>query len=186
MPHQVLFVQGGGEGTHDEWDNKLVESLGHELGADYQIRYPRMPDEAEPNYARWRAALEKELAKLGDGAILVGHSIGGTILINTLADVPPERALRGIILVAAPFVGEGGWSSDDIQPMANLGEELPPRTPVHIFHGSKDETAPLAHASLYAKAIPRAVVRQLAGRNHQLDDDMSEVAADIRRLTSAA
>ena len=29
MPHQVLFIQGGGaEGTHDEWDIKLVEHLG--------------------------------------------------------------------------------------------------------------------------------------------------------------
>jgi hypothetical protein len=24
---QILFIQGGGAGTHDEWDNKLVESL---------------------------------------------------------------------------------------------------------------------------------------------------------------
>ena len=33
MPHQVLFIQGGGaEGTHDDWDNKLVEHLGRELG----------------------------------------------------------------------------------------------------------------------------------------------------------
>jgi hypothetical protein len=37
---QVLFIQGGGESAHDEWDNKLVESLGRELGADYEIRYP--------------------------------------------------------------------------------------------------------------------------------------------------
>lgn len=26
-PAQVLFVQGGGEGTHDSWDDKLVASL---------------------------------------------------------------------------------------------------------------------------------------------------------------
>ena len=25
---QILFIQGGGAGTHDEWDNKLVASLG--------------------------------------------------------------------------------------------------------------------------------------------------------------
>ena len=24
---QILFIQGGGEGTHDEWDHKLVDSL---------------------------------------------------------------------------------------------------------------------------------------------------------------
>ena len=31
---QVLFVQGGGEGVHDAWDNRLVDSLGGELGPE--------------------------------------------------------------------------------------------------------------------------------------------------------
>ena len=35
MTKQVLFIQGGGEGTHDDWDNKLVESLERELGRDF-------------------------------------------------------------------------------------------------------------------------------------------------------
>jgi predicted alpha/beta hydrolase family esterase len=183
MTHQVLFIQGGGaEGTHDEWDDKLVESLGRELGPDYEIRYPRMPNEADPKYARWSAAIKKEFGRLDNGAILVGHSMGGTILINTLVHEPPDLALSGILLLAAPFVGQGGWPSEDIEPMSGLGKRLPARTPVYVYHGSEDETAPLEHAGLYAKAIPRAVVRRLAGRDHQLNNDMSEVAADIRRL----
>ncbi len=27
MPTQILFIQGAGETTHDQWDNKLVDSL---------------------------------------------------------------------------------------------------------------------------------------------------------------
>ena len=38
------------------------------------------------------------------------------------------------------------------------------------------------HVGLYARAIPQAVVRRLNGRDHQLNNDMSEVAAEIRRL----
>ncbi len=181
MPH-VLFVQGGGEGAHDDWDDRLVDSLRRGLGPTYEIRYPRMPRESEPSYARWRAVLARELRKLDAGAVLVGHSIGGTILINTLADEPPAIALRGVFLVAAPFVGDGGWPSDDIGPMAGLGLRLPARTPVHIYHGRADATAPVEHADLYASAIPQAVVRRLEGRDHQLNDDLSEVAADILSL----
>ena len=128
MTKQVLFVQGGGdEGTHDEWDNKLVGSLARELGPDYEIRYPRMPDEADPKYALWKAALKKEFAKLDDGAVLVGHSIGATILINALAEEPNDAAPSGIFLIAAPFVGKGGWSSEDILPMSDLGSRLQKR-----------------------------------------------------------
>jgi len=183
MRHQVLFIQGGGEGVHDEWDHLLVESLERELGSGYEIRYPRMPNEADPNYARWKAALEKELARLDDGAILAAHSIGATILINALADKPPSRALRGVFLVAAPFIGEGGWPSEDIKPRSDLGERLPARVPIHFYHGTDDQTAPAEHVDLYKRAIPQACVHRLADRDHQLNNDLSEVAADIRRLT---
>jgi Predicted esterase of the alpha/beta hydrolase fold len=112
MKKQVLFIQGGGAGAHDEWDNKLVDSLRRELGPGYEIRYPRMPNEADPSYPTWKAALAEEIARLDDGAILIGHSIGGTILINALAEASPNRKLAGVFLIAAPFVGAGGWPSE--------------------------------------------------------------------------
>ena len=49
---QVLFVQGAGEDVHDQWDNQLVDSLQGELGPTYEIRYPVMPNEADPNCTR--------------------------------------------------------------------------------------------------------------------------------------
>ena len=182
MTKQILFIQGGGAGTHDEWDNKLVASLARELRQDYDIRYPRMPNEADPSYPAWKAALAHEIAALDDAAILVGHSMGGTILINALAEQAPERKLGGIFLIAAPFVGPGGWPSDDLKPKRDLGARLPRATPIYLYHGSEDDTAPYAHVDLYKQAIPQAHVRKLEGRDHQLNDDLSEVAADIRRI----
>lgn len=35
---------------------------------------------------------------------------------------------------------------------------------------------------MYAKALPQGIVRRLPGRNHQLNDDMTEVARDIEGL----
>ena len=182
MNRQLLFVQGGGAGVHDEWDDKLVESLGRELGPSYEIRYPRMPNEDDPGYAAWKPALERELAALDDGAVLVGHSVGGTILINMLAEHPPVRRLEAIFLVAAPFVGDGGWSSDDLKTPHDLGTRLPEGVPVFIYHGLADRSVPPSHAELHARAIPYAEVHLLPGRDHQLDNDLSEVAAAIRSL----
>ena len=137
MKKQVLFIQGGGAGVHDEWDNKLVDSLRQELEPDYDVRYPRMPKAADPSYTLWKAMLAEEIGGLDDGAILIGHSVGGTILINALAETPPSRKLAGIFLIAAPFVGPGGWPSEDIRPTANLGARLPPKTPIYLYHSSR-------------------------------------------------
>jgi hypothetical protein len=51
-----------------------------------------------------------------------------------------------------------------------------------FYQGSDDETVPAGHVELFAKLLPRAVVRRLTGRDHQLNNDMSAVADDIRSL----
>ena len=179
---QVLFVQGGGKGVHDRWDNQLVDSLTAELGPGYEIRYPVMPNEADPSYEVWKLALHQELAMLEHGAIVVGHSVGGTILINFLAEQTADSDLGAICLIAAPFIGTGGWESDDIEPRPDLGARLPRDVPIFLYHGRDDDTVPFAHVELYARAVPRAQVRRLAGRDHQLNNNLAETAADILRL----
>jgi len=182
MTKQVLFIQGGGAGTYEDWDSKLVDSLRRELGAGYEVRYPRMPDEGDPNFGRWVAALEEELGRLDDGAILVGHSFGGTVIALGLSQSPPVRPLAGVFLIAPPFFGEGGWKSDEVAFGPDLGAKLPSGTPVRLYQGDQDADVPPEHLDLYAKAIPRAAARRLPGRDHQLNDDLWEVAADIREL----
>jgi pimeloyl-ACP methyl ester carboxylesterase len=176
---RILFIQGGGSGAHDEWDDRLVDSLRLKLGDRYEVRYPRMPDEDDPSYTAWSAAILRELAALDDGAVVVGHSVGGTILVHALAEHPPERRLGAIVLVAAPFVGPGGWPGDGFELPDDLGARLPQGVPVHVFHGLEDETAPTLHADLYARVIPQARVHRLPGRDHQLNDDLTEVANTI-------
>ena len=96
---QILFIQGGGgHAVHDQWDNKLVASLKRELGDGFDVRYPRMPDEDDPKYARWKPAIEREVDALNDGAVVVGHSIGGTMLVNALAEGVKEGTDENVLL----------------------------------------------------------------------------------------
>ena len=181
---RLLFVQGGGAGVHDEWDNKLVESLRRELGPEYEIHYPRMPNESDPTYTAWKPALQKELGKLDDSAILVGHSLGATVLINLLGEKGPDQTFGAIVLIAAPFIGNGGWPSDDLKPSRNLGARLPKDVPIHFYQGTDDDTVPASHLDLYARAIPQARVHRLPGRDHQLNNDLKEVSAEIKLIAS--
>jgi pimeloyl-ACP methyl ester carboxylesterase len=179
---QLLFIQGGGAGTHDEWDDKLVDSLRRELGDACEVRYPRMPAEDDPNYAAWGPAISDATAALADGAIVVGHSVGGTLLIQTLVEQPPDVRLAAIVLISAPFAGPGGWPADEFELAADLGALLPAGVPVHVFHGLGDHDVPATHADLYASTIPQAQLHRLPGRDHQLDNDLGAVATLIRTL----
>ena len=182
---ELLFIQGGGKGAHDDWDSKLVASLRQGLGQGYEIRYPRLPHEDEPQYARWKHALDTELAALGDDAIVVAHSVGATALLKVLSEQPPLRRFGALFFLAAPFVGAGGWVTDDLQLPLDLGARLPKDVPTLFYHGLEDRVAPPSHVDLYARAVPQARVHRLPGRDHQLNNDLKEVAAAIVALQPA-
>jgi uncharacterized protein len=183
MSKQVLFIQGAGsEGAYDE-DAGLAASLRDKLGADYVVRYPRMPNEAEPEYEVWKNAIAGELAAMGSGAILVGHSIGASVIIRAVVDGGVGPSLGGVFLLAAPFWYEHDfWRWDEVRLPADAAERIPDGLPVFLYHGRQDEFVPFSHAKMYARALPHATLRPLDGRNHQLGDDLTEVAHDIKLL----
>jgi predicted alpha/beta hydrolase family esterase len=181
----VLFIQGGGVGAYDDWDHKLVASLQRELGAEHAVRYPRMPDEDDPSWAAWGPTIRAQLEELDRDAVVVGHSVGGTLLVYALASERQRRRLGGIVLIGTPFVGAGGWPGDEFEFTAGLGERLPEDAAVHVVHGRGDETVPSSHAALYAQVIKQAHVHLLAGRDHQLNENLAEVAAVINGLPSS-
>ncbi len=100
MKKNVLFIQGGGEGAYAA-DQKLAASLQELLGAAYQVHYPMMPNEADPEYEAYKTQIAKEIASLYGEIFLIGHSMGGTVLLRYLTEERVEKPIAGIFLVAA-------------------------------------------------------------------------------------
>ena len=99
-------------------------------------------------------------------------------------DPATYSAKVGAFTWVAPFVGDSGWFSEEFELPGDLGARLPRGVPVHLFHGLQDEIAPPSHADLYSRVIPQARVHLLPGRDHQLNNDLSEVANAIRSISS--
>jgi uncharacterized protein len=176
----VLFIHGGGEGAYDE-DRKLAASLQDALGAAYDVRCPEMPDEDRPVYEAWKERIAKELDALEGEVILVGHSLGGSILLKYLSE-EAEKPIAGLFLVATPYWGVGDWEVGEYALRENFASQIPKEMTVFLYHSRDDEVIPFAHAALYAQKLPRATVWEFDGRRHQFNEDMSEVARDIGRL----
>ena len=187
MRKQVLFIQGAGERAYNE-DEKLVASLRHLLGSSYEVRYPVMQNEDDADYETWVRQIKKELATLNDAVIIVGHSVGASILIKFLSEKEIKKTVAGIFLIAAPFWGgENGWTYEGYETLVlpnKADTKLPNDVPIFLYQSCDDEIVPFAHLALYAKRLPRATVRELEGRGHQLNNDLSEVANDIEKLLS--
>jgi uncharacterized protein len=178
---QLLFVHGGG-GEAFEGDEALVRSLREELGPDFVVEYPEMPDADAPEFGKWRARISRELSALDDGVILVGHSLGGSILLKHLSEERVETPIAGVFLIAAPYWGTADWEVDEFELREDFPATLPEDVPIFLYHGRDDEVVPFAHLALYAGRLPRSTVREFDGRGHQFGDDLAEVAEDMGRL----
>jgi serine hydrolase len=184
VKRQILFVQGGGRGAYKE-DEKLVVNLRSALGDAYEVHYPKMPQESDPDYQRWKAQISKELAMLKSRTILIGHSLGGSFLLKYLSEENTEMPIAGIFLIATPYWGGDGWRYEGYEAVSlpeSFASRLPKGGPIFLYHSRDDEIVPFAHLALYREKLPQAAIRAHNGRGHQLSNDLSEVAADIKSL----
>jgi uncharacterized protein len=180
MQKTVLFIHGAGTGAHAE-DRHLADSLQRSLGNGYEVHCPQMPDEENCPYLEWQAEIDRRLLAATSPIALVGHSIGGSVLLKCLCDREPSTHVAGLFVIGAPYWGaDEGWHWEDVTLPADAAAKLAGDWPLVFYHSRDDEIVPFAHLSLYAAKLPRAVIRAFDGRGHQFNNDLAEVAADIR------
>ena len=178
----VLAVHAAGDPRHPLGSGQLFDWLGRELGDDYQVIAPTMPNPDEPHFGPWRDRIREELDNLHDGVMLFGHSFGGSVLIKYLAEVSLEEDVLGLFLVSVPYWGPGGWQYDEYDFPDGFAERIP-HSPVFLYHSRNDPEVPFNHLGLFAEKLPNATVRPLEGEEHSFTGGLPQLAADIKSLT---
>jgi pimeloyl-ACP methyl ester carboxylesterase len=105
----ILFIQGAGMMHDPEGSGRLAAYLARELSADHRVIAPEMPDADNPHYQRWRDRIEQELQAIDEEVILIGHSLGGSVLLKYLAEGSYRKPVPGLFLVSVPNWGPDGW-----------------------------------------------------------------------------
>ena len=180
----VLFIQGGGKNAHTE-DAPLANSLRRALGPEYDVRFPRMPGEADPNVASWKEKISSEVSRISGRLILVAHSVGGTILLRYLSEEKVEKPVAGLFLLATPSWDEDRWNFDDLRLPRDIADRLALIPRLFFYHCRDDDVVPFAHLALHGARIPQAVTRAFDHGGHQFDNDLTSVATDIRSNDAA-
>ena len=183
MDKHVLFIQGAGDVGY-QGDLELVASLRIALGTDYKVHYPEMPTDEVPYFgARWPKQIGEEISFVKGEVILAGHSLGASMLLKYLSENKNKNNISGIFLVAPPF-----WSGNEdwVKPLKlqeNFSDNLPKdNIPIFFYQSKDDDVVPFQQFTLYKQNIPWAVFREISHGGHQLNNDLTVVANDIKSL----
>ncbi|PWT94978.1 MAG: hypothetical protein C5B52_18840 [Bacteroidetes bacterium] len=182
MKKQILFIHSGGSQGPHEGSNDLVGYLKSELGHEYDLRYPQMPDPENPHYEDWKQLINREMESLGSSLILIGHSLGGSVLIKYLSEEGCSKNIEGLFLVAAPFFGIKDWKVHEFVLNKNFVAALPSIGKIYLYHSLNDEVVPFNHLNFYAEKFPGAIVRSFKSNLHLFSRGIPILISDIKNL----
>lgn len=176
--HSAGAQNGKGKGSFD-----LVSYLRTSL-EDYEVLFPIVNEPESPAYHHWKTLLAHEFNKLHGPVILVGHSLGGSVLLKYLSEEKSDLQIKGIFLVATPQWNEDGWNMAEWAVQKDFTTRLPSIPVYYFYHCLNDPFVPFEHLSFYRKAFKNAVFRELSCKDHIFSNGLKELADDIRLIAN--
>jgi len=173
--HSAGSQGGSGEGSFD-----LVSTLETELSSDYHIQYPVINNPEVPTYQTWKKLFSFKLKEYTEPLILVGHSLGGSVLLKYLSEEKVDISIVGLFLISIPHWGKKDWEVEEFVLPENFETKLRHISNVFLYHSKNDEIVPFEHLSFYKNAFPNATVRELEGKDHAFARGLPVLVADIK------
>lgn len=181
MKQQVLFIQGGGEGGY-EADVELVDSLKTALGNAYHVDYPKLKSDESASDFSWPQQIGVKIKEAQDHVILAAHSLGASMLLKYLSENFVDKPIKGIFLIATPFwSGSEDWKAG-LKLQDDFADRLSQGVPMYFYHCQDDEEIPVSHFDMYRQKVKWATFRKIDIGGHQLNNDLTLVAQDIKSI----
>jgi len=195
MKKQIIIIHGGD--SFDTYENFLdslknwevsletflpkkdwKSSLQQELGEEYEVLAPRMPNKQNAKYAEWKIWFERMFPFMKDNIFLIGQSMGGLFLAKYLSENKFPKKIAGLFIVAAPHSQTKGIGSFDLS--SSLEKVWEQCQNIHLYQSQDDPIVPESEAQEYKKAWPDAQLHIFQGRGHFNQEDFPELAEEIR------
>ena len=199
MKKQVIFIHGGETfNTYDEYleylkntefdpDKSKVKrwktSLEEDLGNDFQVIAPVMPNAFNSKYNEWKIYFEKIFPYLENNVVLIGHSLGGIFVAKYLSENTFPKKILATYLLAAPFDDkDSGYSLADFALPADLKKFEKQGGKIFIYQSEDDPIVPFVDLKKYAEALPAAEKVVFKDKEHFMQEEFPELIQDIKKL----
>jgi len=196
---QVIVIHGG---TTFEDYNEYLESLStktlnidrftykpmwkellqENLGDDYQVLLPAMPNKTNASYSEWKLWFEHLSSLFTNGCILVGHSLGAVFLAKYLSEQTFPIKVDATILIAAPYDDDSVEDLTDFK-IISLSENLSNQAgELVFFNGLDDPIISVQDLKKYQDALPGAEFNIIPAPDHFVRVDFPELIERIKRI----
>jgi len=185
MSYEILFIQGAGEVTTAQ-EQVITDALKNNLSDQFRITYPLMPNADHPAYLAWEEVLSSSLGKLSGKVILMGHSLGASIILKHFSKHPVPDKVIGMILFGVPYWKDQNWDVSEYAIDDELLGKLSGLENVYFYHSTDDQVIPNHQFKSYRKLIPGAHWRVLSGVDHSYHAAIPDMINDIQDLAEDA
>lgn len=180
---QILFIHSAGPQGDGEGSDVMLKALRRDLGSDFSIEAPIMPEPDNPEAKPWLEAIGRHIDEMRGPYVIFGHSLGGSLILKYLAEHPIQKDLLGVLSVSAPFWGAKDWSVAEFALSDDAVRHLAEVPRIVLLHGRDDTDVPAAeHLNHYRTALPKAECHLVHGDHTFSDGKVGEIAAALRDL----
>ena len=175
MKQKIFFLHSAGSQINHQGSSDFLDRLINELGPNYEVAHPIMPNPEDPDYEPWKKQLDKDLTSLDGDVILVGHSLGGAVLLKYLTEKKINANVKAMFLCATPFWGaDADWQYEPFTLPDNFVDLLPKIPSFFLYHSKQDPYVPFAHFKLYESTLPRVTSREIEGDSHAFSEGLPQ------------
>jgi len=165
--------------SHKEWRDSLAE----ELGENFEVLAPRMPNVTNARYEEWKIWFERIIPFLNNNVILVGHSMGGIFLAKYLSENRIRKTVKATILVAAPFDDKDlGESLGSFKLPKSLSKFAKYGGLAYLIQSKDDPVVPFKQIKKYQRALPDSKSIVFDDRGHFKQETFPELVSLIKTL----
>ncbi len=199
MKKQVVIIHGGDTfNTYTEYIASLKsfiidfskmlrrgwkENLEQELGSEFRVVLPKMPNQANAKYSEWKIWFEKIIPFLDEEVVFVGHSLGGIFLAKYFSENTYPKKIRATFLIAAPFDTSGtDYTLADFSLPQSLAGLEKQGGKIFIYQSKDDNVVPFSNLEKYKHALPSAKEWVFTDRGHFNQTHLPELVEDIQNL----
>ncbi|KZD02314.1 MULTISPECIES: alpha/beta fold hydrolase [unclassified Thalassospira] len=180
----LVFIHSAGPQGGNSGSTGLISRLEEALGDEFHIIAPLMPDPERPDIDGWLAEIAKTVSQARSGAVLMGHSLGGSSILQYLARNPQiwrdNNRFAAVFSIAAPFWGLEDWEVTDFSLTEDELAILEGCRPMHFCHSKDDKIVGFAHCETYLQHFPQADQITLNDAGHALSD--GDITALIQKI----